>query len=131
MPTSLSTSIETPPAATASGETYECEPADPTALNRPAPEVKRPLLAGRALKADRTTSQVSLGELMVLMTFLCTMFAGFCWLSRGSFAGATGMATVLSLRFVESDQSPLVVRLAWWMLLFTYLTAAAMAFWNL
>jgi hypothetical protein len=59
------------------------------------------------------------------------MFAGFCWLSRGGFAGVTGIATVLSLRVIESDQSPLVLRLAWWTLLGTYLTAAAMAFWDL
>jgi hypothetical protein len=126
------------PAARVALETYDCEAADPAALNRHAPKSKRTGMAEPAparrhsRQGDNAAShQLSLGELMALVTFVCTMCAGFCWLSRGGFAGLAGTATVLSLRVVDSDETPLVMRLGWWTLLGTYLAAAAMAVWDL
>jgi hypothetical protein len=135
MPTSFSILIEAPAtdptAILATCGTYPCELADPVALDRHAPKTRRRPLARRANPAAGAAHQLSLAELMGLITFVCTLFGGFCWLSRGGFAGLAGIATVLSLRVIESDEAPLVMRLAWWALLGTYLTAAAMAFWNL
>jgi len=77
---------------------------------------------------QREETQFSLAELFGLTLFAAVLFTGFQWLPPSIFAMILGVATcigLLLLWLLKIERSS--IRIAWWILLATYLTASYFA----
>ncbi len=84
----------------------------------------------RAPEGGEEERSFSLIGLFVLVTLASTVLALGSYLPREIFAGVTGLATLASMVVLSLfNAPPLVVRLAWWLLLAIYLAAIAWAVW--
>ena len=66
-----------------------------------------------------------LGESLLLALFASAAIAGLVLLPRGAFAGVTGVATLLGLRWIApAGLARPVVHIGWWFLLAVYCAAS-------
>ncbi|HEV7226730.1 MAG TPA: hypothetical protein VGN42_28740 [Pirellulales bacterium] len=73
----------------------------------------------------------TLAGLFALMTFASVVLALGNYLSRSIFAGVTGLATLVGMVALSLIKGPpMVIQLAWWLLLSIYLLAIAWAVWG-
>lgn len=73
----------------------------------------------------------TLAGLFALVTFASVVFALASYLPPAIFAGVTGLATLIGMVILSFlNGPPLVIQVAWWMLLAIYLAAIAWAAWH-
>ena len=93
-------------------------------------ETSRP---GSALKHEQLNEdrRFTLACLFALVTFASVVLALGNYLPRSIFAGVTGLATLVGMVALSLIKGPpMVIQLAWWLLLSIYLLAIAWAVWG-
>lgn len=73
--------------------------------------------------------QFTLGGLLLLMTLVGLLLGPVAWLPLPVFAGMLGLGALILLALISVFQAHLaIVKLAWWLMLALYASAAAAAF---
>jgi hypothetical protein len=85
-----------------------------------------------ALKPEQDEDRrFTLAGLFALVTFASVVLALGNYLPRSIFAGVTGLATLVGMVALSLIKGPpMVIQLAWWLLLSIYLLAIAWAVWG-
>ena|SRR5215469_5648794 len=79
---------------------------------------------------DPESRRYSLAGLLVIMTIASVVLSLGAQLPRDVFAGAVGVATLVSMVALSAMQDPpRVLQVGWWVLLLIYLIAIASAVW--
>ncbi|HXT56979.1 MAG TPA: hypothetical protein VN699_00010 [Pirellulales bacterium] len=89
--------------------------------------------SGPTSRHDQTDEdrRFTLAGLFALVTFASVVLALGNYLPRSIFAGVTGLATLVGMVALSLIKGPpMVIQLAWWLLLSIYLLAIAWAVWG-
>jgi hypothetical protein len=103
------------------------EAASPASALRARDDAERPPVRRRVLFNEE--QQFTLGGLMLLVTLVGLLLGPVAWLPLPVFAGMLGLGALTLLALISVFQARLaIIKLAWWLMLLLYVTAAAAAY---